>query len=66
MKINYTFLSRKKIFPESPDIDCAICLDNITDDEIKINCGHSFHMECLKNAIAVKIDVLVVVRKLQN
>ena len=54
MKINYTFLSRNKIVPELPDIDCAICLDKITNDEIKINCGHCFHMECLKKAIAVK------------
>jgi hypothetical protein len=30
------------------DKECIICMDKIGDQECKLNCGHSYHYECIK------------------
>ena len=34
-------------FPENTE--CTICLDNIENNCIKLECGHYFHMNCIRN-----------------
>ena len=36
------------------DRNCTICLENLTDNIIKLKCSHLYHKECIKNWIKKK------------
>lgn len=39
---------KNKVFIESTDITCSICLDTITKNAYKTGCGHCYHKECIQ------------------
>lgn len=53
MKLNLFKNKTNKVFIETSDNICSICLDNITCEEMKTNCGHCFHIDCLRKALKI-------------
>ena len=41
------YLTTISEFPENTE--CTICLENIEDNCTKLDCGHYFHMNCIRN-----------------
>tara|TARA_B100001248_G_C27393642_1_gene463998 strand:+ start:2216 stop:2518 length:303 start_codon:yes stop_codon:yes gene_type:complete len=43
---------KKKVYQEEP-IECKICLENISKDDLfyEIECSHIFHCDCLLNCL---------------
>jgi hypothetical protein len=47
------FFKSNKVFTDTSDSICSICLDTICSDKLITNCGHCFHTKCLGKSLKI-------------
>lgn len=46
---------------EDRENDCAICLESVEKDEIRLSCGHKFHQTCISGWVKTPVSFLTLI-----